>query len=79
MGWLNLYILFCENLLLFSPTFNHTRTLRHSWAVRALADASPIKSIADVLGHRCIDSTFIYAKADLKTLREATLPWPEKE
>ena len=56
-----------------------SRTLRHSWAIRALADDSPIKSIADVLGHRYIDTTFIYAKADLKTLREATMPWPEKE
>jgi integrase/recombinase XerD len=55
-----------------------TRTLRHSWAIRALANDSPIKSIADVLGHRYIDTTFIYAKADLKTLREAAMPWPEK-
>jgi integrase/recombinase XerD len=42
-----------------------SRTLRHSWAIRALAHNSPIKSIADVLGHRYIDTTFIYAKADL--------------
>ena len=55
-----------------------SRTLRHSWAIRALADDSPIKSIADVLGHRYIDTTFIYAKADLKTLREVAMPWPQK-
>jgi integrase/recombinase XerD len=55
-----------------------SRTLRHSWAIRALANDSPIKSIADVLGHRYIDTTFIYAKADLKTLREVAMPWPEK-
>jgi integrase/recombinase XerD len=55
-----------------------TRTLRHSWAIRALANDSPIKAIADVLGHRYIDTTFIYAKADLKTLREVAMPWPEK-
>jgi integrase len=54
------------------------RTLRHSWAIRALANESPIKSIADVLGHRYIDTTFIYAKADLKTLREVAMPWPKK-
>jgi len=36
-----------------------SRTLRHSWAIRALAHNSSIKSIADVLGHRCIDTTFI--------------------
>ena len=55
-----------------------SRTLRHSWAIRALAHDSPIKSIADVLGHRYIDTTFIYAKADLNSLREVALPWPEK-
>lgn len=55
-----------------------TRTLRHSWAIRALADNSAIKSIADVLGHRYIDTTFIYAKADLNSLREVAMPWPEK-
>ena len=55
-----------------------SRTLRHSWAIRALANDSPIKAIADVLGHRYIDTTFIYAKADLKTLRDAAMPWPEK-
>jgi len=56
-----------------------SRTLRHSWAIRALANDSPIKSIADVLGHRCIDTTFIYAKADLNSLREVALPWPGKD
>jgi len=55
------------------------RTLRHSWAIRALAHDSPIKAIADVLGHRCIDTTFIYAKADLNSLREVALPWPGKK
>jgi integrase/recombinase XerD len=53
-------------------------TLRHSWAIRALAHDSPIKTIADTLGHRYIDTTFIYAKADLKTLREVALPWPKR-
>jgi integrase/recombinase XerD len=55
------------------------RTLRHSWAIRALANDSPIKSIADVLGHRYIDTTFIYAKADLNSLREVALPWPGRD
>ena len=52
-------------------------TLRHSWAIRALAKDSPMKCIADVLGHRCLDTTFIYAKADLKALRQVVMPWPE--
>lgn len=56
-----------------------SRTLRHSWAIRALAHDSPIKAIADVLGHRYIDTTFIYAKADLRSLRQVALPWPAKD
>src|SRR5438093_3668346 len=48
-------------------------------AIRALAHDSLIQSIADVLGHRYIDTTFIYAKADLNSLREVAMPWPGKE
>jgi integrase/recombinase XerD len=53
-------------------------TLRHSWAIRALQHDQPIKAIADVLGHRYIDTTYIYAKADLKTLRQVAMPWPKR-
>lgn len=53
-----------------------TSTLRHSWAIRALTQGSSIKTIADMLGHRWVHNTFIYAKADLNTLREVALPWP---
>jgi hypothetical protein len=31
-----------------------------------------------VLGHRCIDTNLIYAKADLKALREVSMPWRKK-
>jgi site-specific recombinase XerD len=55
-----------------------SRTLRHSWAIRALEHDTSIKAIADVLGHRYVDTTFIYAKADLKTLREVAMPWPKQ-
>jgi integrase/recombinase XerD len=50
-------------------------TFRHSWAIRALAHDTPMKAIADVLGHRYLDTTYIYAKADLKTLRQVAMPW----
>jgi integrase/recombinase XerD len=55
-----------------------SNTLRHSWAIRALAQDSPMKAIADVLGHRCLNTTFIYAKADLKMLRQVAMPWPKE-
>lgn len=57
---------------------NGSNTLRHSWAIRALAEDSPMKAIADVLGHRCLNTTFIYAKADIKMLRQVAMPWPEE-
>ncbi len=53
-------------------------TLRHSWAIRALAHDVPMKAIADVLGHRDLNTSFIYAKADLHTLRQVATPWPEE-
>ncbi len=35
-----------------------------------------LKEVADVLGHRDLDSAAIYAKLDLPALREVALPWP---
>lgn len=55
-----------------------TSTLRHSWAIRTLTQGSSIKTIADMLGHRWVHNTFIYAKADLQALRGVALPWPEE-
>ncbi len=36
----------------------------------------PIKEIADLLGHRHIDTTAIYVKVALPQLREVALPFP---
>jgi site-specific recombinase XerD len=36
-----------------------------------------LKTIADLLGHRNINTTFIYTKVDLEALRQAVLEWPE--
>jgi site-specific recombinase XerC len=37
-----------------------------------------LKEVADFLGHRCLDTTAIYAKLDLPALREVAVPWPEE-
>jgi hypothetical protein len=34
------------------------------------------QKVADVLRHRCIDTTAICAKVDLTGLRSVALPWP---
>ena len=49
---------------------------RHGFATRMLAQGHSLKSIADVLGHRHLGSTFIYTKVDFTRLRKVALPWP---
>lgn len=50
--------------------------LRHTVAKRLLQRGSTLKQIADVLRHRCLDTTGIYAKVDLAALTRVALPWP---
>jgi site-specific recombinase XerC len=35
-----------------------------------------LKSIADFLRHRSLDTTTIYTKIDLQSLAQVALPWP---
>jgi integrase/recombinase XerD len=50
--------------------------LRHSLATKLVAQRRPIKEVADLLGHRSIDTTSIYVKVALPQLAEAALPFP---
>lgn len=50
--------------------------IRHSVATALINQGASIKQIADLLGHRSIDTTSIYAKVDLRSLVEVALPWP---
>lgn len=54
-----------------------THALRHTLATRLLRGGANLKEIADILGHRSIDTTAIYAKVDLSRLSTVGLPWPE--
>jgi integrase/recombinase XerD len=54
-----------------------THVLRHSLATGLLTKGATLKEIADILRHRNIETTAIYAKVDLKGLTDAILPWPE--
>ena len=45
-------------------------SLRHACATRLINQGMPLKTIADQLGHRNLDTTRIYAKVDLPRLRE---------
>lgn len=55
-----------------------THCMRHGFATRMLDAGHSLKAIADLIGHRCITSTFIYTKVDFNALREAALEWPEE-
>lgn len=54
-----------------------THVLRHTAATRMVRSGVRIKEIADVLGHRALDSTAIYSKVDLPALTAVAMPWPE--
>ena len=56
-----------------------THVLRHTAAARMRAAGHSLKGIADVLGHRSVDTTAIYVKLDVETLRLVALPWPGGE
>ena len=53
-----------------------THLLRHTAASRMHEGGVPLKSVADVLGHRCIDTTTIYVRVNLTALKTVALPWP---
>jgi integrase/recombinase XerD len=50
--------------------------LRHSAATHMLHGGATLKVIADVLRHRSLDTTAIYAKVDLTRLSAIAQPWP---
>ena len=54
-----------------------THAIRHAVATRLLEKGASIKTIADLLGHRDIGTTYIYTKVDLTQLRTLAGQWPE--
>lgn len=51
--------------------------LRHTAACDMVAAQVPLPQIAQVLRHRSLQSTAIYARVDVDTLRRLAKPWPE--
>jgi integrase len=54
-----------------------THVLRHTAATRMLRAGVSLKEIADVLRHRSLDTSAIYAKVDHAALSAVAMPWPE--
>ncbi|MCB1741346.1 MAG: tyrosine-type recombinase/integrase [Gammaproteobacteria bacterium] len=53
-----------------------THILRHTVAQRLVDQGVSFKAIADLLRHRNLDTTTIYAKVDLTALTTVAAPWP---
>jgi site-specific recombinase XerD len=53
--------------------------LRHTFASTLLEQGSSRKEIADLLRHRSLRTTQIYAKLDTPHLSEVALPWPASQ
>ena len=51
---------------------------RHCFATRMLHKGHSLKAVADVLGHRHLQTTFIYTKVDFNALKQVPLEWPEE-
>jgi site-specific recombinase XerD len=50
--------------------------LRHTLACRLVESGSSLKEVADLLRHRSLTTTLIYAKLDTPKLLAVALPWP---
>jgi integrase len=56
-----------------SPQRRGLHSLRHTLATRLLEKSTPLPTIAEILGHTSLESTRIYAKADVEALRSVAL------
>jgi site-specific recombinase XerD len=58
------------------PPRGGAHLLRHSVATRMVQQERPVKEVADLLGHRSIDTTAIYIKVGVSQLQDVALPFP---
>ena len=56
------------------PASSHL--FRRSAATNLLRDGAPLEVIGALLRHRSLDTTAIYARVDVRMLRELAQPWP---
>jgi site-specific recombinase XerD len=60
----------------FEPSQSQVHRLRHTMATRLLDNGVPLKIIADVLGHQCLDTITRYTFVNRQALQAIALPWP---
>ncbi len=56
--------------------YSGSHRLRHTFACRLVEHGSSLKEVADLLRHRSLTTTQIYAKLDTPKLATVALPWP---
>ena len=60
------------------PNLKGAHILRHSLATGMLRSGASMNEIGEILRHRTPNTTEIYAKVDINSLRALALPWPAK-
>jgi site-specific recombinase XerD len=58
------------------PPLKGAHLLRHSLATSMLRSGAAMREIAEILRHRALSTTAIYAKVDFQDLRSLAQPWP---
>lgn len=56
--------------------YTRVHILRHTLARRLLETGGTLKEVADMLRHRALDTSMIYAKVDTGRLSAVAMPWP---
>ena len=56
--------------------YTRVHILRHTLARRLLETGGTLKEVADMLRHRALDTSMIYAKVDTGRLAAVAMPWP---
>jgi len=59
--------------------YTRAHLLRHTMANRLLNKGNSLKEVADILRHRSLNTTMIYAKLDSRNLVKVALPWPGRK
>ncbi|PYU41679.1 MAG: hypothetical protein DMG54_19010 [Acidobacteria bacterium] len=55
-----------------------SKCIRHSYAANLLKNGTSLKTIGDILGHRCAESTVVYLRLATDDLRDVASPVPTK-
>lgn len=66
---------YIEELNIEVPSYG-THLLRHSLATHLVNNGASFKETADILGHKSIETTGIYAKVQIERLKNIALPFP---